>query len=155
MSANCRCRIATKAFASPPKLNWFFYFLQQLHGKQKAVSHLRIIFLHLRGGLTGDLCENESLKQTGAMIDNYTLGNNCPDNFEYFSSWTINGSPIVARDLFRFDQFDIPSNATVSNGELSHFYAVNSFGVKNTSLTNSTMSVVHAITSTWNESSAT
>jgi hypothetical protein len=85
------------------------------------------------------------------MTDNYLPANT---NIEYFSSWTINGSPLTSRELFGCDQFDIPSNASVANAELSHFYAINSFGKKNTSLTNSTMTVIHQTSSTWSESLA-
>lgn len=80
------------------------------------------------------------------MISNYATG-----NIDYFSSWTINGSPVISRNLFRYDQFDIPANATVTNADLSLFYEENSFGVKNTSLTNSNNKILHRTTSAWNE----
>ena len=90
-------------------------------------------------------------KQARTMIGIYSPGNNYFDQIQYFSSWTINGSPVTSRNLFRFDQFDIPSNATVTNADLSLFYEANSFGVKNTSLTNSNSIFHNPTTSAWNE----
>ncbi|HYV90667.1 MAG TPA: hypothetical protein VE978_02750 [Chitinophagales bacterium] len=88
------------------------------------------------------------------MIDNNSPGNSFPEMTEYFSSWTINGSPVISRNLFRHDQFAVPANPTVTNADLSLYYEAKSFRANNTSLTHPNKSVLHRSNSSWIESSA-
>src|SRR6185436_5918455 len=85
-----------------------------------------------------------------ATIDDYGPDNNHPNEIEYNSSaWTIYGTPVIWRNLFRFDLSSIPANAIVTNAELSLYYpTINNSGV-DTSLTSSNESVLQRITSAW------
>src|SRR5258708_7176384 len=73
-----------------------------------------------------------------ATIDNYGPDNNYPDGLEYNSdAWTIYGTPVIWRNLFRFNLSAIPANAIVTNATLSLYYpTINNAGV-DTSLTSS------------------
>ncbi|HYV90664.1 MAG TPA: DNRLRE domain-containing protein [Chitinophagales bacterium] len=91
-----------------------------------------------------------------ATIDDYSPANNYPDGIEYNSSaWTIYGTPVIWRNLFRFDLSAIPANAIVINAQLSLYYpTINNAGY-DTSLTNSNESVLQRITSAWTENAVT
>lgn len=66
-----------------------------------------------------------------AAIDDYYPAQNNPDEIEYNTcSWTISGTPINWRNLFRFDLRCIPPNATVTSVKLNLYYAANSFDRK-------------------------
>jgi hypothetical protein len=93
-----------------------------------------------------------------ATIDNYNPGNNYPNEIEYASrAWTISGTPVTWRSLFKFNLQCIPSNAVVSSASLSLYYAdVNNFGnAQHSSLTSSDESVLKRVTSSWSENTIT
>ena len=49
---------------------------------------------------------------------------NYPDEIEYHSAaWTITGTPVIWRNLFKFDLSCIPANAAIQSAHVSLFYA--------------------------------
>ncbi|HKR06142.1 MAG TPA: DNRLRE domain-containing protein [Bacteroidia bacterium] len=92
-----------------------------------------------------------------ATIDDYGPGNNYPNEIEYFSgSWTINGTPVIWRNLFKFDFSSIPVNATIQSADLNLFYAPNNnFYADDTSLTSSNESTLQKVNSSWTENTVT
>ena len=92
-----------------------------------------------------------------ATIDNYNPNNNYPSEIEYCAgSWTINGTPVTWRTLFKFDMSAIPANSTIQSANLSLYFAPNNnfFDVQN-SLTSSNQSKIQRITSAWTENTVT
>ncbi|HKR05071.1 MAG TPA: DNRLRE domain-containing protein, partial [Bacteroidia bacterium] len=92
-----------------------------------------------------------------ATIDTYTPNNNYPGEIEYCAgSWTIFGTPVTWRSLFKFNLSAIPSNATIQSANLSLYFAPNNaFLDQQNSLTNSNQSKIQRITSAWSENSVT
>jgi len=93
-----------------------------------------------------------------ATIDNYNPGNNYSNEIEYASrAWTISGTPVTWRSLFKFNLSCLPSNATIINASLSLYHATtNSFGNgQHSSLTSSNESVLQRVTSPWLENTVT
>ncbi|HNP47363.1 MAG TPA: DNRLRE domain-containing protein [Bacteroidia bacterium] len=93
-----------------------------------------------------------------AAIDNYNPGNNYPNEIEYnMAGWSISGTPVIWRNLFKFDLSQIPAGAQVLDAKLSLHYAVtNSYtNAPQQSLTHSNASIVQRVTSHWTESTAT
>jgi hypothetical protein len=93
-----------------------------------------------------------------ATIDNYNPGNNYSNEMEYASrAWTISGTPVTWRSLFKFNLSCLPSNATIINASLSLYHAtINSFGNgQHSSLTSSNESVLQRVTTPWSENTVT
>jgi hypothetical protein len=93
-----------------------------------------------------------------ATVDNYTPGNNYPNEIEYASrAWTISSTPVTWRSFFKFDLSCIPPNATVVSSTLSLFYAnTNNFGnAMHSSLSSSNESLLQRVTSAWTENTVT
>ncbi len=93
-----------------------------------------------------------------ATIDNYYPNANTPNDIEYNScGWTINGLPVVWRNLFKFDLTCIPPNATILNADLNLYYAaVNNYSnTEHSSLSHSNETILKRITSYWNENTVT
>ncbi len=92
-----------------------------------------------------------------AMIDSYGPNNNYPGEIEYCAgSWTINGTPVTWRCLFKFDLSAIPANSSIQSANLSLYFAPNNaFLDQQNSLTSSNQSKIQRITSAWSESSVT
>jgi hypothetical protein len=102
------------------------------------------------------ICLNLTLnsEDEDANVDNYVPANNYPNGIDYTSrAWTINGTPVTWRDLFKFNLQCIPSNAIVSSAYLSLFWAdTNSLSnSQHQSLTSSDESVLQRVTSSWTE----
>jgi hypothetical protein len=93
-----------------------------------------------------------------ATVDNYNPGNNYPDGIDYTSrAWTISSVPVTWRCFFKFNLQCIPSNAVVTNADLSLFWA-DTNGLSNSqhmSLTSSNESVIQRVTSAWTENNVT
>ncbi len=72
-------------------------------------------------------------------------------------AWTISGTQVLYRNLFKFDLTNIPSNAIIQNASLSLFYSSNNgFGpALHSSLTNSDQSLLQRVTSGWTEKTVT
>ena len=92
-----------------------------------------------------------------ATIDNYNPNNSYPSEIEYCSgSWTINGTPVTWRSLFKFDLSTIPTNSTIQSANLSLYFAPNNnFLDVQSSLTSSNQSKIQRITSAWTENTVT
>ena len=93
-----------------------------------------------------------------AAIDDYNPGNNYPNEIEYNScAWTISGTPVIWRDLFKFNLPCELAQTTIQSAHLSLFYAAqNNYGnTTHSSLTSSNESVLQRITSSWSENTAT
>src|SRR6185436_14163898 len=92
-----------------------------------------------------------------ATIDNYNPNNNYPGEIEYCAgSWTINGTPVTWRSLFKFDLSAIPANSTIQSANLSlYFPPNNAFSDVQSSLTSSNQSKIQRITSVWSENAVT
>jgi Secretion system C-terminal sorting domain/TGF-beta propeptide len=93
-----------------------------------------------------------------ATIDNYSPSNNYPNEIEMASrAWTISSTPVTWRSLFKFNLSCIPPNATVTNANLTLFYAAqNNFGnAQHSSLSSSDESVLQRVTSWWSENTVT
>lgn len=92
-----------------------------------------------------------------ATIDDYVPGQNSPGEIEYFSgAWTINGTPVIWRNFFKFNLSYIPSDAIILSAHLNLYFATqNSFGGDQSSLTSSNESVVQRVISPWTENSVT
>lgn len=93
-----------------------------------------------------------------ATVDDYVPNQNNPNEIEYCSgSWTIQGTPVIWRNLFRFPLNCIPANAIVEDARLSFYFATqNNFGdTAHSSLTHSDESIIQRVTSPWTESSVT
>lgn len=105
------------------------------------------------------ICLTQQLlpKSEDATIDDYAPGNNHPDEIEYFcGGWTIFGTPVRWRNLFKFDLSAIPLNATIQSASLSLYFPVqNNFFATDTSLTHLNTSIIYRITSWWSENSVT
>lgn len=92
-----------------------------------------------------------------ATIDDFNVAGNYPDEIEYHSAaWTITGTPVIWRNLFKFDLSCIPANAAIQSAHVSLFYAdTNSYLIyangEHSSLTSSNESVLQRITSVWTE----
>lgn len=92
-----------------------------------------------------------------ATIDDFSPTQNNPSEIEYFSgSWTIGGTAVIWRNLFRFDLSQLPANAVIQSAYMNLYFApLNNFGANDTSLTNSNQSVLQRIDGAWNENSVT
>jgi type IX secretion system substrate protein len=92
-----------------------------------------------------------------ATIDTYNPNNNYPGEIEYCAgTWTINGTSVTWRSLFKFDLSALPSNATIQSANLSLYFAPNnSFFDQQSSLTSSNQSKIQRITSSWSENTVT
>jgi hypothetical protein len=93
-----------------------------------------------------------------ASIDNYNPGNNYPNEIEYCTgSWTIGGTPVSWRALFKFNLSTIPANATIQSANMSLYYAPNNsfFSNQLTNATMSNLSIISRVTSPWSENSVT
>ncbi len=105
------------------------------------------------------ICLNQTLnsKSDDITIDDYAPTNNNPDEIEYFcGGWTISGTPVRWRNLFKFNLNSIPSTATVQSASLSLYFPVqNNFFATDTSLTHPNTSILYRVTSPWNENSVT
>ena len=56
------------------------------------------------------------LNSEDVAIDNYNPSNNYSNEVEYnMAGWTINGTPVTRRNLFKFDLSAIPGTAVVSS----------------------------------------
>ena len=89
-----------------------------------------------------------------AAIDDYVTSNSHPNEIEYNTcAWTISGTPVIWRNVFKFDLSCIPPNAIIQTAELNLFYAdTNSYSnTTHSSLTSSNESVLQRITSNWTE----
>ncbi len=105
------------------------------------------------------ICHTEILgsKSEDVTIDDYNPGNNNPDEIEFFcGGWTISGTPVVWRNLLKFNLSSIPTTATVQSASLSLYYPTqNNFFATDTSLTHLNTSIIYRITSPWSENTAT
>lgn len=93
-----------------------------------------------------------------ASIDDYKPAQNNPNEIEYCTgSWTINGTPVIWRDIFRFPLPCELNNMHVDHASLSLYYASqNNFGnTPHSNLTHSDESIVQRVTGPWSESTVT
>lgn len=105
------------------------------------------------------ICRTEILgaKSEDVTIDDYNPANNYPDEIEYFcGGWTINGTPVRWRNLFKFDLSSISTTATIQSASLSLYFPVqNNFFATDTSLTHPNTSILYRVTDQWSENSIT
>ncbi len=105
------------------------------------------------------ICFTQKLRSESedASIDDYNPGNNNPDEIEYFcGGWTIFGTPVRWRNLFKFNLSVVPANATIQSASLSLYFPVqNNFFATDTSLTHLNTSALFRVTSWWSENSIT
>lgn len=93
-----------------------------------------------------------------ATIDNYNPNNNYPSEIEYCAgSWTILGTPVTWRSLFKFDLSAIPAGSTIQSANLSLYFAPNNAFMTDqlANATVSNQSKIQRITSAWSENSVT
>lgn len=106
-----------------------------------------------------DPCINLTLDtpDEDATIDTYTPNTPHPNEIEYCSgSWTISGSSVTWRSLFKFDLSAIPAGSSIQSANLSLYFALNnSFLGEQSSLSSSNLGKIQRIASAWTENTVT
>jgi len=93
-----------------------------------------------------------------AFVWDYSPNNNYGSTDEYtIYAWTYNGTPSVRRCLIDFDYSTIPSNAVITNAELTLFNDPNSPSTngEHSQLSGSNEMIVQRVITSWNEQSVT
>lgn len=91
-----------------------------------------------------------------AAIDDYYPAQNRPNEPEYnLAGWSISGTPVIWRNLFKFDFSSIPGNAVIQSANLNLYYPpINTYGnAPQQSLTHSNVSIIQRVTGPWSENS--